>query len=103
MLKANTKNCRPISLLQISVKFFEQLISQKAPTCMFYKILNTTLDYNMFKFCIKVELISSKKSNFELRGSCINQLISITQEIYKSFDEGEKGASLVISNTVVKV
>ena len=42
----------------------------------------------MFKFFIENELISSNQSGFKPGDSCVNQLVSITHEIYKSFDEG---------------
>ena len=41
----------------------------------------------MFKFFIKNELISSNESGFKSGDSCVNQLVSIIHEIYKSFDE----------------
>ena len=34
------------------------------------------------------KVISSNQSGFKLGDSCINQLLSITHEIYKSFDVG---------------
>ena len=42
----------------------------------------------MFKFYIENELISTNQSGFKPGGSCINHLLAITHEIYKSFDEG---------------
>ena len=42
----------------------------------------------MFKFFIENELISPNQSGFKPGYSCINQLLAITQEIYKSFDDG---------------
>ena len=65
------KNYRPISLLPICGKIFEKLIFNE-----------------MFKFFIEIELISPNKSGFKPSDSCINQLLAITQEIYKSFDDG---------------
>ena len=44
----------------------------------------------MFKFFIENELISSNQSGFKPGDSCVNQLLSTTQEIYKSFDKGHK-------------
>ena len=41
----------------------------------------------MFKFFIENKLISSSQSGFKPGDSCINQLLSITHEIYSSFDE----------------
>ena len=65
------ENYRPVSLLRICSKIFEGLI------------------YNsLFEFFIANEIISSNQSGFKPGDSCINQLLSITHEIYKSFDNG---------------
>ena len=57
-----------MSLLPICGKVFESLI------------------YNsLFEFFIENELISSKQSGFKPSDCCINQLLSITHEIFKSF------------------
>ena len=42
----------------------------------------------MFNFFIANKLISSNQSGFKPGDSCINQLLSITHETYKSFDVG---------------
>ena len=42
----------------------------------------------MFEFFIKNDLISQHQSGFKPGDSCINQLLSITHEIYQSFDQG---------------
>ena len=42
----------------------------------------------MFEFFIENKLISSSQSGFKPGDSCINQLLSITHELYSSFDEG---------------
>ena len=65
------KNYRPISLLPICGKTFEKLIFNE-----------------IFKFFIENELISPNQSGFKPGDSCINQLLAITHEIYKSFDDG---------------
>ena len=44
----------------------------------------------MLKFFIENELISSNQSGFKSGGSCVNQLVFITHEIYKSFEEGHE-------------
>ena len=63
------KNYRPISLLPIIGNIFERLL------------------YNqMFEFFIRNDLISRNPSGFKPSDSCINQLLAITHEIYKSFD-----------------
>ena len=41
----------------------------------------------MFGFFIENDLISQNQSDFKSGDSCINQLLSITHEIYQSFDE----------------
>ena len=64
------KNYRPISLLPIAFKIFERLLYDK-----------------MFEFFIANNLISKSQSGFRPGGSCINQLLSITHEIYQSFDD----------------
>ena len=42
----------------------------------------------MFSFFIENGLISQNQSGFKTEDSCINQLLSITHESYKSFDDG---------------
>ena len=42
----------------------------------------------MFTFFINYKLISSNQSGFKLGDSCINQLLSITHDIYESFNLG---------------
>ena len=65
------KNYRPISLLPICGKVLERLL------------------YNsVFEFFIQNNLITPNQSGFKTGDSCINQLISITHEICKSFDDG---------------
>ena len=82
------KNYRPISLLPICGKIFEKLIFNE-----------------MFKFFIENELISPNQSGFKPGDSCINQLLAITHEIYKSFDDGfeVRGVFLDISKAFDKV
>ena len=59
----------------------------------------------MFNFFIENKLISSNQSGFKPGDSCINQLLSITHEIYKSFDVGleVRSAFLDISKAFHKV
>ena len=82
------KNYRPISLLPICGKIFEKLIFNE-----------------MFKFFIENELISPNQSGFKPGDSCINQLLAITHEMYKSFDDGfeVRGVFLDISKAFDKV
>ena len=64
------KNYRPISLLPFCGKVLERLL------------------YNaMFEFFIQNNLIAPNQSGLKTGDSCINQLISFTHEIYKSFDD----------------
>ena len=42
----------------------------------------------MFRFFLDNKLITSNQSGFKPGDSCINQLLSITHEIYKSFEDG---------------
>ena len=82
--KQTLENYLPLSLLPICGKIFERLI------------------YNsLFEFFIANELIFSNQSG----DSYINQLLSVTHEIYKSFDDGYKikGVFLDISKAFDKV
>ena len=67
----NLKNYRPISLLPVCSKIFEKLISNK-----------------MLKFFIESDLITPSQSGFKPGDSCINQLLSIIHNIYKSMNCG---------------
>ena len=82
------KNYRPVSLLPICGKILKRLMFNE-----------------MLEFFIENKLISTSQSGFKLGNSCINQLLSITYEIYSSFDEGLEVRSvfLNISETFGKV
>ena len=67
------KNYRPISLLPVSGKIFERLLYD-----------------SMFKFFTENNLILQNRSGFKPGDSCTNQLLSITHQIYKSFDDGHE-------------
>ena len=86
--KQTLKNYRPVSLLPICGKTFERLIFNE-----------------MFRFFLDNKLISTNQSGFKPGDSCMNQLLSITHEIYKSFDDGLEVRSvfLDISKAVDKV
>ena len=73
------KNYRPVSLLPICGKIFERLIYN-----------------NLFEYFIEKDLISQNQSGFKPGDSCINQLISITHEIYQSFDDGLKNRGVFL-------
>ena len=86
--KQSLENYRPISLLPICSKIFERLI------------------YNeIFTFFTENNLISPNQSGFRPGDTCVNQLLAITHEIYKSFDEGfeVRGVLLDISKAFDKV
>ena len=61
---------KKLSLLPVCGKFFEKLICNE-----------------MFKFFIENELISPNPSGFKPGDTCINQVLAITHEIYKLFDD----------------
>ena len=86
--KQSIKNYRPVSLLPICGKVLERLLHDE-----------------MFSFCIENDLISQNQSGFKPGDSCINQLLSIMHEIYKSFDDGweVRGVYLDISKAFDKV
>ena len=69
--KQNIKNYRPVSLLPICGKIFKRLIFN-----------------DIFKF-ISNNHAALNQLGFKPGNSCINQLLSITQEIYKFDDELE--------------
>ena len=50
----------------------------------------------MFGFFNENDLISQHQSGFKPGDSCINQLLSVTYEIYQSFDEGFDNRSVFI-------
>ena len=52
------------------------------------KIFERILYNNMYEYFTENNLISPDQSGFKPVDSCINQLLSITHEIYKSFDNG---------------
>ena len=59
----------------------------------------------MFGFFLDKDLISANQSGFKPGDSCINQLLSITHNIYKSFDDGYevRGVFLDFSKAFDKV
>ena len=69
------------------------------------KIFERLIQNSLSEFFIANELISSNQSGFKPGNSCINQLLSVTHEIYKSFDDGCKvrGVFLDISKAFDKV
>ena len=63
------KNYHPVSLLLV-----------------FGKIIQKLIFHEFFRFYIKNDLISFSQSGFKPGDSCIKQTLSITYEIYKSFN-----------------
>ena len=82
------KNYRPVSLHPICGKIFERLMYNR-----------------LYEYLIENELISSSQSGSKPGNSCINQLLSITHDIYQSFDNGFEvtGVFLDISKAFGKV
>ena len=64
------------------------------------KISERILYDNMLKFLLDNNLISPNLCGFRPGGCCINQLLSITYDIFNSFDKGleGRGVFLDISN-----
>ena len=86
--KQIVKNYHPVSLLPICDKFFERLLCKE-----------------MFGLFLGKGLISANQLGFTPGDSCINQLLSIAHDIYKSFDDyyEVRGAFLDISKAFDKV
>ena len=84
------KNYRPVSLLPICGKVFERLISS-----------------SLFNYFIENNFLSPHQSGFIPGDSCVQQLISITHEIYNTFDCNSslevRGVFLDISKVFDKV
>ena len=60
------------------------------------KILERLMFNDIFNFFIEDIIILSKQAGLKQGDSCINQLISITHEIYESFDLGLKVRSVFL-------
>ena len=71
ILSLVTKNYHPVCLLPIYENFFERFTFNE-----------------MFIFFLANNLLAPNQSDFKTGDSCINQLISITHEIYSSFHDG---------------
>ena len=81
----NLKNYLLISLLPVAGKIFIEKI----------------LENNMYKFFAKKNLISPNQSGFKPGNSYINQLLSISDETYKSFDDEVPGIFLTFQNNLI--
>ena len=86
--KKNIKNYRPVSLLPICGKIFERILYDR-----------------IFMFLSENNLISQKQSGFKPGDSCVNQLLSISYDIHKSFDNNleVRGIFLDISKAFDRV
>ena len=86
--KQNIESYPPVSLLPICSKIFERIIYD-----------------NMLKYFLDNNLITPKQSGFRPGDLCINQLLSITHDIFTSFDNGleVRGLFLDISKAFDKV
>ena len=51
----------------------------------------------MFSFFLANNFLVSNQSGFKPGNSCINQLLSITHEIYSSFDDGYEVRSVFLN------
>ena len=85
--KQNVKNYRPVSLLPICGKIFEDLI------------------YNVMYGFLTENNLSPNQPGFRSGDSCINQLLSINHEVLNAFDKGLEacGIFLDISKAFDKV
>ena len=77
--KQNINNYRPVSLLSICGKIFERLIFNE-----------------MFIYFSANKLTSKNQSGFQPGDSCINQQLSFTHEIFRTFDNGLEGRSIFL-------
>jgi len=67
------QNYRPVSLLPICAKLFEKIIFD-----------------NLYTYIFGNNFISNKQSGYRRGDSTVKQLVSITHEIYKAFDDGKE-------------
>ena len=88
--KNDIKNYRPISVLPICSKLFEKVIYD-----------------NLYHYFETNNILNINQSGFRAGDSCVNQLISITHDIFKSFDANPslevRGVFLDISKAFDKV
>ena len=60
------------------------------------KFLKDVFSNEMFRVFLEKKLIAPHQSGFKPGDSCINRLLSITHEIYKSFDDGFEVRSVLL-------
>ena len=73
------RNYRPVSSLSICAKIFERIIYNR-----------------IFEYLIEKSLTTENQYGFKPGDSCINQLLSITHDIYKSLDDGFEGKGVFL-------
>ena len=83
--KQTLKNYRPVPFLPICSKIFERLLYNK-----------------MFGFFLDKGLISANQSAFKPGDSYINQILSITDNIYKLFGDALEVFSLTFQKHLIK-
>ena len=62
------------------------MIRKCQETTDLFRYFQKLFEHNLFEFLIKSDLVSSRQSGFKKGNSFICQLLSITHEIYQSFD-----------------
>ena len=85
------------SIVPIHKKGDKQMMQNFGPVLLlpiFGKIVERLMFNEMFEFFIEKKFISSSQSCFKPYNSCINQLLSISHEVYSSFDEGLETRSI---------
>ena len=90
-LKSSTfpDDCKKGNIVPVHKKKSKQLVNNYCsvsllPICS--KIFEKVIFDSIFNFMIQNNLFNSCQSSFRPNGSCINQLISITHNIYRVFD-----------------
>ena len=117
--KQLVNNYRPVPLLHTCSKNFKKLIFDsifhfmiRATTMVpllhiCSKIFEKLIFDSIFHFMIQNNLFNSCQSDFRANDSCVNQLISITHNKYRTFDANPsieaQGVSLDLSKTFDKV
>ena len=97
------------NVVLIHKKGDKQTLKKTIAQCLYFqfqlKFFERLLHNEKFGFFLYKRLLSANQSGFKPRDSCINQLSSITHNIYKSFDDGYevRGVFLDISKAFDKV
>ena len=75
------------NIASINKKDHKQILKKYLLVSLVLFVIKFLMFSEMFEFFVENKLISSSQSDFKPRDSFINQLLSITHEIYSSFDE----------------